>query len=135
MKIKNGKISTSIMIRLLIKHAKDKVPWTASAPEVEDSAECPGGWIAMVAESYGNSNVTILDSAEKDELNNVPWRKDWTIHRKGERPVSDAPQFIGSFIRDPGGWSGLDDVMTLIEDLPEGSHRVYVKSKTIRWTM
>jgi hypothetical protein len=135
MKIKNGKISTSTMIRLLMKHANDEVSWTASAPAVQHSSECPGGWLAMVAESHGNSCVTILDSDEKAELNVVPWREDWTIHRKGEKPVPENPQFIGEFTRDPGGWMGLEYVENKLECLPEGSHRVYVKSQIINWTM
>jgi hypothetical protein len=135
MAIKNGKISTSIMIRLLMKHAKDDVPWTASAPEVEASDKVPGGWVAMEAKAHNFSCVLIIDSAEQTEFNVVPWREDWTINRKGERPVSDAPQFIGEFTRDPGGWMGLEYVENKLECLPEGSHRVYVKSKIIRWTM
>ncbi len=131
---RNGKISTSTMIRLLMKHAKDEVPWTASAPAVQHSSECPGGWLAMEAKVHGNSIVTIIDSVERTTFSAIPWREDWTILRKGEKPVPEGPQFIGKFTRDPGGWSGLDDVMTLIEDLPDGEHRVYVKSKTIRWS-
>lgn len=132
--MKNGNIPTSTMIQMLMKHCKDDIPWTASAPEVQHSAEVPGGWVAMTATSHGNSCVSIMDSAEKTSFSTIPYREDWTIHRKGEKPVPEAPQFIGGFTRDPGGWSGLDDVMTLIEDLPEGEHRIYVKSKTIRWS-
>lgn len=115
--MKNGSISTGTMIRLLIKHAKDIDSWTASAPD-------SSGWGQMRGEAR-NGGIYIY--ARETLLSIIPDRDDWTIYKNGIR-VSQLT-FIGTFVKAPGVFMGLDDIKNSFENLPAGTHDVYVKSR------
>jgi hypothetical protein len=118
--MKNGKISTSDMIRLLMKHAKDAVPWTATAP---DTPESGSGWMAMTANvNHDNSGVFI--SSYTANLTTVPWREDWTIYR-----AKSNLRLIGEFKKHISHTEGLVTITDDLIELPKGTYRVYVESK------
>ena len=114
--MKNGKISTSDMIRLLMKHAKDAVPWTASAPYGSN-------WKHMTAQvEHGSLGIRVF--CGMDPLTTIPWREDWTIHQ-----IPNNLQCIGEFKQYGHYTDGLLALTSDLKDLPKGTFRVYVESK------
>ncbi len=89
--MKNGQVPTSNMIGLLMKHADDTIPWTASAPERD-------GWIEMTAKAY-HKTVTITGFGGQ-KLFVIPKRNDWTIHHPIAQPKVQK-DFIGMYSPTP----------------------------------
>lgn len=120
--MKNGKISTSDMIRLLMKHAKDAVPWTATAPETPESED---GWTFMKARVNCFASGVIIQLEKGGSMSTIPWREDWTIHQ-----IPNNLQCIGEFVMDGPSTQGMNSVLAELVDLPKGTHRIYVESKS-----
>ena len=119
--MKNGKISTSTMIRLLMKHAKDAVPWTATAPETPESED---GWTFMKARVDCFASGVIIQLENGGSISTIPWREDWTIHQ-----IPNNLQCIGEFKQYGHYTDGLLALTSDLKDLPKGTFRVYVESK------
>jgi hypothetical protein len=85
--MKNGQVPTPNMIGLLMKHADDTIPWTASAPE-------QSGWVEMMAKAY--HKTVIIKNSSGQELFVIPDRNDWTIQHPIAQPKVQK-DFIGMY--------------------------------------
>ncbi len=81
MKLRNGHIDTITMMRLLLKHYNDPIPWTASAPETDNyrSVKAEIVYVGGMVVRFTWQEGTTCGALPNTEDCVLRW--DWRIHR------------------------------------------------------